>query len=96
MNSIKILGTRTTLQPVAVGANGEIGYIAIQEPPIAGLIYLKFIPCQSIDELELNLVGAVAAAADMHHIHQSSLINPIQRQFSHHHPGIVTYEYFHE
>lgn len=28
-------GTRTTLQPVAVGVNGEIGYIAIPEPPIA-------------------------------------------------------------
>ena len=25
-------GSRTTLQPVAVGANGEIGYIAVQEP----------------------------------------------------------------
>ncbi len=27
-------GTRTTLQPVAVGVNGEIGYIAIQEGPV--------------------------------------------------------------
>jgi len=32
--SFYLSGTRTTLQPVAVGMNGEIGYIAIAETPV--------------------------------------------------------------
>lgn len=91
-------GTRTTLQPVAVGANGEIGYIAIQEPPIAGTLINSVVidSVQIPTWLKLFPVGAAAAAADMQHIHQSSLISPLQRHptaYTHHHSGIAAINY---
>jgi hypothetical protein len=70
-------GSRAALQPVAVGANGEIGYIAVQEAPVA--VQPQAAPVQVQQQCEPTVDAALVFAESERMKHE---LEVLQRKIS--------------